>query len=87
MLDKIIDLIERSTCFDYSKAEYSLMVRELTNEGCKIQKHLLDSKDIGKYLEDVLDAKNELSAHLFGFKNLIELLDKELKEYKGSDLE
>ena len=90
MMDNIIDLIleirERSTCFDHSKTGYITMVRGLTNEGCKFHEHLFTPEDIENFLEKHLDAKNELIIHLSEFMNLIEQLDAELRTKRGDDL-
>lgn len=89
MMDNIIDIIlelrEKNTCFDHSKAEYTVMLRGLHNEHCKFHEHVADSEDISKLLDKYLVAKKDLTTHLFGFMNLIEELDVELKDYMEGD--
>lgn len=89
MMEEIVDIIleirERVTCFDQSKAEYVMMTRGLMNEGCKFHEHLFSEEDIDDFLDRYLDTQNELMIHLIGFMDLIEQLDVELRNQIGGD--
>lgn len=85
IIDSILELRERSTCFDHSKTEYIMMVRGLMHENCKFHEQMSTAEDIDDFLGRHLDAKNELKFHLFGFMDLIEQLDTELRKQIGDD--
>lgn len=88
IIDLILDMRERITCFDQSKAEYVMMTRGLMNANCKFHEHLSTPEEIDNFLLKYSDVKNELILHLIGFTDLIEQLDAEIrKERRGDDYE